>query len=117
MGGSGATDRSESINAVLFLRRHLLLDLTPSADLETAADPAKRFRAHRGSLRSADRANRELLEPVRRERALRLLQNLRWHNYLGFCLWLPSHISPIPRYCSHYGRNPSLETTQSFIPL
>lgn len=61
----------------LFLRRHLLLDIAPCADLEPSANPAELFGRAARSLAAAHNALNWRLRPVRRERKFRALEDFR----------------------------------------
>ena len=73
------------------MRGDLLFDFAPGAHFEAAANPAKRLARKGGGFGSADGTLDRLLQPVRRNGALGLLQNLGRDNRLRLGWCLPSH--------------------------
>lgn len=74
-----------------FLGGHLLFNVAPGADFETAANPAQRFGGGVRSLRPAYRALRRLFELVGRHRPLCMLQDLGRYDRIRLALYFPSH--------------------------
>jgi len=102
-GGAGTsgtlvTKSRHRVWLVSLLRRHLLFDVAPGADFETAAHPAERLRRGRGSFATANRTFGRFLQPVGRNGLLRLFQDFRWNYRLQLRLWFPSHsaLSSVP---------------------
>src|SRR5580692_6705466 len=93
-GSSLAAHNRPSARALL-LCGHLLLDVAPRTDLESAAHPAERFSPAGGRFGSAHDAFYRSLAAVGRERTLRSLENLGRDDRFGFLRFAFHVLTPL----------------------